>query len=234
MRKIAISQPRYLPAANYIERMIIADEFVMLDNVQHQKRAYEHRNKIRTSQGWIWLSIPIDRKNSKSNIIKDLQILSGVNWEEEHFKSFYLNYKKTPHFREIIKLLEIYYNKKRKYLNEAVKDMVDLIISYLELNVKITWASDYNNWSKKNDELLLEITKFFNGDAYISGPNGRNYIDEEKFRNEGIILYYHEYEHPVYKQIWGDFIPYMTIWDMMFYFGKDTREKIKAGRLVEV
>ncbi|QXM05179.1 WbqC family protein [Crassaminicella indica] len=230
MRKIAISQPRYLPACNYIERMIISDVFVMLDNVQHQKRAFEHRNRIRTTNGCCWLSIPIDRKNSKSDKIKDLLVLNDESWEENHYKNFVHNYKKTPFYDEIIKLLEEFYSKKRIYFNEVVRDMLNILINYLELKVKVEWASNYI-WKCKKDDLLIEITKYFDGDIYISGPNGRNYIDKNKFIKNDIELVFHEYNHPVYNQIWGDFIPYMTIWDMLFYCGKDTVKYIKTGFL---
>ncbi len=229
MKKIAISQPRYLPSCNYIERIMISDLFIIMDNVQHQKRAYEHRNKIRTSNGFSWLSIPIDRKNSSSSKISDLLILNENSWEEQHLKSFKYNYKKTPFYKEIIDLLEIFYSKKRNTLNEAVKDMLDILIEYLELDVNIIWASQYE-WSSKHDDLLIEMVKKFDGDTYISGPNGRNYIDFEKFKNNDIKLLFHEYEHPIYNQIWGDFIPYMTIWDLLFYKGKESVDIIRKGR----
>ncbi len=233
MVKIAISQPRYLPACNYIERMILSDLFVMLDNVQHQKRAYEHRNKIRTSSGCTWLSIPLDRKNSKSDKIKDMLISNDEPWEEKHLMSFKHNYKRTPFYTDIIALLEKYYSKKRMYFCEAVEDMLDILIDYLDLQLTIEWASNYH-WKSSKDDLLVEITKFFGGDAYISGPNGRNYIDRGKFDGNDIKLFYHEHKHPEYNQVWGVFIPYMTIWDMLFYFGKDTVKLIRTGELKEV
>lgn len=233
MRKVAISQPRYLPSCNYIERIIISDVFVMLDNVQNQRRAYEHRNKIRTPDGAKWLSIPINRKESKSDKIRDLIILENTNWEENHFKNFESFYKKTPYYNEIIALLNEFYSKKRTTLNEVVSDMIKVLLDYLEVKANIVWASEYN-WASSNDDLLIEITKYFKGDCYISGPNGRNYIDEIKFKANNINLIYHEYNHPVYHQKWGEFIPYMTIWDMMFYYGKDTAKYIKNGVLKEV
>lgn len=231
MRKIAISQPRYLPAANYIERMMMSDVFVILDNVQHQRRAYEHRNKIRTSDGSTWLSIPIDRKQSASDKIYDMRLLNN-DWQEKHLKSFQLNYKKTPKYDEIMPMLERYYQLKWVYLSDAVKDMLDIILNYLDIQVETVWASKYN-WTKTKDDLLIEITEKLNGTAYISGPNGRDYIDASKFKEASIQLLYHEYNHPKYEQIWGDFIPYMTIWDLMFYFGKETKSIICTGKLEE-
>lgn len=230
MKKIAISQPRYLPSCNYIERMVISDVFVVLDNVQHQKRAYEHRNKIKTNHGEHWLSIPIDRKHSSSKIIKDLLIHSNEPWENNHLNSFRQFYARTPHYNEIISLLETYYSKKRKTLIEAVMDMLYLIIDYLDLEVNLELASDYV-WHTTGDDLLIEMTKKFSGDVYISGPNGRNYIDKIKFKKSNIKLLYHDYDHPIYDQMWGSFISYMTIWDLLFYKGRESKNIIKKGRL---
>lgn len=232
MKKVAISQPRYLPAANYIERIMISDIFVMLDNVQHQKRAYEHRNKVRTSNGDTWLSIPIDRKKSNSDNIKDLLIRNQENWTKNHLKTFKYNYKKTPYYSEIITLLENFYNKERDTLNSVVCDMLNIILKYLEIDSNIIWASNYE-WETNNDDLLVEITDYFDGDIYISGPNGRNYIEENKFSDKNIDVLYHEYNHPVYEQVWGEFMEYMTVWDMMFYYGKETKNILRSGVLKE-
>ena len=46
MKTVAISQPRYLPAINYLDRIVRADVFVLLDTCQHQPRAFEHRNRV--------------------------------------------------------------------------------------------------------------------------------------------------------------------------------------------
>jgi hypothetical protein len=233
LKTIAISQPRYLPACNYIERILLCDVFVMLDNVQNQRRAFEHRNKIRTPDGEKWLSIPINRKGSKSDTIKDLIILQDQEWEKKHFKSFELFYKQTPYYNEVINLLyNFYFSKKRETLNEVVKDMIGVLCRYFSIKPNIVWASNYE-WNSKNDDLLIDITKYFGGDAYISGPNGREYIDEKKFYDSNIKLLYHEYNHPIYKQVWGEFYKYMTIWDMMFYYGKNTIDKIKSGKLIK-
>lgn len=211
---------------------MMADVFVILDNVQHQKRSYEHRNKIRTPDGVTWLSIPIDRKNSLTNRICDLKIADG-SWQLIHLKSFNRFYKKTPYFDEIYPLLEKFYTQKIYLtLNSAAEAMLNILFDYFDLKPKLIWASNYE-LSGKNDDLLIEITKKFGGDAYISGPNGRDYIDESKFKQNNINLYYHDYEHPKYNQIWGDFFEYMTLWDMMFYYGKNTLDKIQSGILVE-
>ena len=231
MKKIAISQPRYLPACNYIERMILADEFIILDNVQHQRRAFEHRNKIKTTHGEHWLSIPLDRQESSRKKISELMIRRGEPWELNHLYNFEQFYKKTPYFDEVFLILKSYYSKKRRTLNESVKDMLNLIIDYLDLNVVLKWASDYS-WESSGTDLLIEITKKFSGDAYISGPNGRKYLDFEKFRDEKIKLLIHDYKHPVYEQLWGPFMPYMTIWDLFFYKGKEAKKIIMTGSLV--
>lgn len=230
--KIAISQPRYLPSCNYIERILLSDLFVMLDVVQHQKRAFEHRNKIRTPDGWIWLSIPMNREKSYP-IIKDLKISNDTDWLNSHLRSFELYYKKTPFYNTTISLLRKYYETSKDTLNQAVKEMLDILLDYFNINTKIIWTSEYDCWTKKNDELLLEIVEKFNGTSYISGSNGRNYIDKNKFNNKNIKLLFHDYNHPTYDQIWGEFIPYMTIWDTMFYYGKDTLNLIKKGKLNE-
>lgn len=234
MTIVAISQPRYLPSCSYIERILISDIFVILDVVQHQPRFFEHRNQLKFKDGLKWLSIPIDRKNSADKIIKNQLILKDSNWQKDHQKAFEILYAKTPFYEEIIPILQRYYSTEKKTLVQACIEMLDLIFEYFEISPNIIRASEYDNWQKNKGELMLEITKHFEGTIYLSGTGGRRYITSElteKFSRKNVEILYHDYEHPIYQQKFGDFVPYLPIFDIMFYHGKESLKLIKRGTL---
>ena len=71
-------------------------------------------------------------------------------------------------------------------------------------------------------ERLIEVCRYFGADTFLEGDAGKDYIDETLFAREGIRLEYHGYRHPVYRQLHGDFIPYMSAIDLLFNHGRDS------------
>ena len=55
---IAISQPTFLPWSGYIALIDYVHEFIFLDNVQFDKRSWQQRNNIKTSEGTQTITIP--------------------------------------------------------------------------------------------------------------------------------------------------------------------------------
>ena len=62
-------------------------------------------------------------------------------------------------------------------------------------------------------ELLLQLVRHFGADHYISGALGRGYLAEDAFREAGIAIEYQDFRSPVYPQLWGDFVPNLSIVD---------------------
>ena len=71
MKTVAIHQLGYIPWLPFLDKIKKSDVFVFLDDVQYQKNGWQNRNKIRTSDGTMWLTIPVKaHMNLKSNEIK--------------------------------------------------------------------------------------------------------------------------------------------------------------------
>lgn len=210
--KIAISQPRYLPAINYIQRVLLADIFVLLDCVQHQPRAFEHRNKIKTPSGPIWLSIPLRRDHSRM-VIKDLKV-ENTQWKEKHLETIGFFYKRAKFFDEA--LLADLYAFRYEYLVDINEYMLRRVLSLLGVDRVIIRSSSLN-LKQEHDKKLAEIVKILDGDVYLSGPNGRHYINKDNF--PGLTVLYHDFYYPWYSQLWGEFVPWLAFPDVLFNVG---------------
>ena len=88
--KVAIHQPQYLPWLGFFDKMDQADVFVLLDDVQYKKNEWQNRNKIRTSETWQWLTVPIIGKFGQ--MIKDVKINDLEPWRAKHIKAIEYNY----------------------------------------------------------------------------------------------------------------------------------------------
>jgi len=56
---VSINQPAYIPWLGYFDRISKSDLHIILNHVQFEKNSMTNRNKIRTSQGWAWLTVPL-------------------------------------------------------------------------------------------------------------------------------------------------------------------------------
>ena len=94
MKKVAVSQSNYVPWKGYFDLIASVDEFVILDDVQFTKRDWRNRNKIKTPNSLIWITIPVLVKGKYHQSIKDVKI-EGDRWKKDHWKSIELNYKRS-------------------------------------------------------------------------------------------------------------------------------------------
>ena len=65
MTKICIRQPGYLPSLGFFKKIESAEIFVFLDDVNYSRGDWDNRNKIKTMEDSMWLTVPILNKSSK-------------------------------------------------------------------------------------------------------------------------------------------------------------------------
>lgn len=225
--KAVIMQPTYISWMGYFDLIDQSDIFVFLDNVQFEKQSWQQRNKIKTHQGVIWLTVPVLQNLGQK--INEVKVNNNSNWEEKHWKSIKYNYNKAPYFKRYFKFFEETYNTDWEYL-------VDLNIHVIkgackQLNIKKDFIKSSNrNIKGRKTELLVGICKELNADTYLSPLGSAMYIEENNlFERECIKLEYQHFERPIYKQLWGDFIPYMSVIDLLFNEGDKSLDIIRSG-----
>ena len=229
MITVAIMQPTYLPWLGYFDLVDRSDVFVFLDSVQFEKRGWQQRNRIKTSTGELMLTVPVLTKGRSDQKICDVMIDISQKFEKKHFNSIYSNYKKSIFFKYFdVELEEIYKNEINKLVDLNIR-LIEWLSSKLGINTKFVYSSQLDTDGSKT-ELLVNICKIINADHYISPAGSKEYIDQNNlFIKSGIKLSYQNYKHPTYNQLFGDFIPYMSVIDLLFNEGKKSLEIIKSG-----
>ena len=82
---VTIHQPNFIPWLGFFNKVINCDIFVILDDVEFSKDSFINRNKIRTSEGWMWLTIPVKMKLGEK--INEVIVDNSKRWYEKHKKS---------------------------------------------------------------------------------------------------------------------------------------------------
>jgi len=223
MTAVSINQHAYLAWPGYFHRIAISDLHIVLDHVQFEKNSLVNRNKIRTKTGWCWLSVPVLTKGLFGRLeINRLEIVKNSPWEKKHWRSLVTNYSKAPYFEMYGGILQSAYQKGHHRLNELVKEITTGILDALDIRTPILFSSEMNARGKK-DELVLNLCREAGATTYISGPFGRNYLDEERFRDNGIRVFYHDYAPPTYPQVFPGFESSLSIVDLLFNCGPESR-----------
>jgi hypothetical protein len=229
--RVSINQPAYLPWLGYFHRIAISDLHVVLDQVQFEKNSVTNRNKIRTAGGWNWLTVPVKTKGRFGALeINNLEIDNTTNWAGKHWKSICLNYGKAAFFKRYASFLESIYVHPCEQLT-ALTDSINnhFLREVLGIPTPLLYGSELRPEGKK-DELVLNICRQVGATTYISGPFGRDYLDEEKFRAAGISIEYHDYAHPEYRQYYQPFEPYLSTLDLIMNCGDESLDVMKSGQ----
>lgn len=215
---ISIHQPAYLPWLGYLDKLMRSDVFVYLDNVQFEKNSFINRNKIKTPQGVIWLTVPVKLKGHTSKTIAETEIDNSKNWRKDHLSTIFFNYKKARNFSLLYPHLEKLYSLEYASLSDLCYDHLLFWLRHLGIEKKIVKGTELGILAEKSD-LVLHICKRFNATRYISGTLGRHYLRIDNFQSAGIEVEFQDYQHPVYEQLWGEFVPNLSILDYCLNVG---------------
>ena len=221
-------QPAYLPWLGYFDKIIQSDVFVFMDDVQFEKNSFTNRNRIKTSTGECMLSVPVKLKGHIDKVISEIEIDNSQKWRKKHLQTIYMNYKRADLFTEKFGKLEALYSK--DFCNIADLCYAQLLFWFSEfaINTKVIKSSSLGTSFVKSD-LVLEYCKYFKAATYISGKLGSQYLDENKFEENSISIIYQDYLHPQYSQLWGDFMPYMSILDLWMNYNTEDCIRIIIG-----
>ena len=225
-------QPVYLPWVGLFHKIALSDVFCSFDDVQYLKKDWNSRNKIKTVSGPIWLTVPVLSTGYRERKIREIEIDNSSDWRRRHWKSIYLNYKKAPYFNKYADYFEEVYRTDWKYLADLNETMLKWFLKELGIEVDFQKASALAFEGHKSD-LVLDMCKKMGADLYIFGTLGKDYADEERFAQAGIKVYFQDYKHPVYPQSFGDFIPYMSVIDVLFHCGAKSLDISMSGNITK-
>jgi hypothetical protein len=224
----AVHQPQFMPWLGYLDKIVRSETFAFLDNVQFKKNEFQNRNKIKTAQGWMWLTVPVLYKYPEH--IDEVKINDRADWRKKHVRTLAINYQKAPYFHDIFPEVERFYAGDSASIAEVNRESVLMLLGLLGLDRKIVITSALGHLPEEPSERLAAICESLGADTYLSGAGGRAYLDLEPFNKKGITVVFQEFKHPVYPQLYGDFIPNLSLLDLLFNCGPDSLN-ILEGKL---
>ncbi|MFA4833315.1 MAG: WbqC family protein [Patescibacteria group bacterium] len=230
--KVSIFQPTYLSWLGFYKAIAWADKFVFLDDVQYESHSWQSRNRIKTATGELILTVPIIR-NFPQNINR-VKINYSCDWIKGHLKSIQMNYSRANFFKESFPLLESFYKTKPESLLELNVGIIKGICKFLDIKTDLYFSSNLGVGDLQKNKKVVAILKKMEVGQYLYAEGAWEYMEKEidLYRNNKIQLVPLKFVHPVYRQLYGEFVPRLSIIDIIFNCGKDkTIEIIKNIKL---
>lgn len=231
MNRIAvIHQPDFISYIGFFHRLLKSDIYVVLDNVQFvsgTSRSWQNRDLIKTPSGKKWLTISV-QKCQLGTKINEVLLSRTIPWRSSNLNQIRANYQKAPCYLEIYPYIEELYSFDCDRMIDFNLESIKMIMSLLDIEIEMMLASSLEPQGTSN-QLLVDILKKVGASTYLSGIGARDYYDAQPFVDAGIKVIWQNFQHPVYPQLYGDFIPYLSTIDMLFNCGiEKSREIIRS------
>jgi hypothetical protein len=227
-KSLAIVQSCYIPWKGYFDLINSVDEFILYDDRQYTRRDWRNRNRIKTPNGAIWLSIPVKVKGKYLQRIDETEI-SDKTWAERHWRTLLHAYGDAPYF-------DLYRDEVRRLYDECEdvllsrinRRFLEAICGLLGIRTSLVWSTEYAVDGSKT-ERLVNLCLAAGATTYLSGPSAKAYLDESLFEREGIELRYMDYSgYPEYPQLHPPFEHAVSIIDLLVHTGHRAREHMKS------
>lgn len=226
---MGLLQPGYLPWLGFFEQMLRDEVFVLYDDVQYTKKDWRNRNRIKSAQGPLWLTVPVVTSGRFTQPIYEVRVDNSVNWQKRHLGSIEMNYRRAPHFEWCYEPLAATLSQPFDLLVDLDEATIRTLCSLLGFEREIRRATEYDLQDPDQNGHVIECMKKVGKPILYNGAASRAIIDLPRFRQEGLDVVFQDYSHPTYPQLWGDFVPYLSVVDLLMNCGPGSLAIVASG-----
>ncbi len=227
--RVTIHQPQFLPWLGYLDKIDQADLFVILDTVQFKKNDWQNRNRIRTSQGHQWLTVPVFHKFGQR--IDEVRIDESTDWRARHLRALHMHYARANFRDAYLEGLREVYRSATGHLMSLSLATIRWLLGSFGIKTPIRLASEMH-LRQEPTERLIDICRAVGATEYLAGAGATAYLNVDTFRASGVALEIQEFRHPVYPQCYSPFCSDMSAIDLLLTCGGEALERLREARSI--
>ena len=222
---VTIHQPNYFPYPGFFQKVLLSDIYVVLDRAQFEFDI-TNRNKIITPEGsWSRISVPV-KKGQKFFEVRNVEINNDQPWAEKNWDLICKSYNDSSFFDLYKTTLNSIFKKKWNLIFDLNFYTLKKAFEWLDIKTEFILDSELDV-TGMSSEHLLNICKKLGATKYLSGPGGRDYLNEKIFEQSKIKVEYQKYDPIIYPQKYAkSFVPNLSILDLLFNMGSDSKKLI--------
>ncbi len=225
--RVAIHQPQFMPWLGYLDKIDQADLFVVLDSVQFKKNEWQNRNRIRTAQGWQWITVPVLHKFGQR--LDEVRINQQRDWQGRHLRALEMHYGRAPHLDQYLKELREIYRRTWDRLTDINLAVIRWLLDAFGIKTPLRLASEMHLRNEPTDR-LIDICRAVGATQYVAGAGAAHYLDRMRFEASGVWLEEQHFRHPIYPQCYEPFVPGMAAIDLLLTCGDDAINRLRTMR----
>jgi len=179
-----------------INKLRSADTVLFLDEVQYSHGGFTNRNRMPDGS---WLTVPVCRDTDMAPLNR-VRISEHDDWRRNHVKTLYQHYGHNGLVEavcaEIMRPYRLLIGLNLALLRFVLDPRVWQFQSHLDGGrAEVAVSEDRTELAPISERLAMMVAEV-GGDVYLSGPSGRNYLDEIPFLDRGIEVRYWSHTGP--------------------------------------
>lgn len=229
--RIGALQPGYLPWLGFFDQVARSDLFVLYDDLPYARDSWRNRNRIKTAQGALWLTVPVVNEGLSRKTIREVEIREHDNWRERHWQAIERSYRRAPHFGAHADFFARLYVRPWRFLVELDLEIISYLLGTLGIATKVVLSSEEGlerdflasrGGVTEPTERIGFLCQRLGANRFLEGALGRTILEPDRLAAQGITLEFHDYTHPRYRQLFGPFIPYLSVIDLLMNHGEES------------
>lgn len=197
----AIYSSLYLAPIAYYKCLLQQEEYVIEHYNHYEKKTFQNRCEILSSNGKIALSVPVEKSKTAKTSFKDIKIAYHTPWQKQHLRALVSSYQNSPFFEYYIDDFMPLYEQEFVYLLDFNMALHHKILELIGEDLPCHKSSSFESYSADHD--------------YRFNFHPKRFLDIEL---------------KSYIQVFSDklgFYPNLSILDLLFNLGPETELYLK-------
>jgi hypothetical protein len=221
---VSANRPYFAPFAGFFAKALRSDVMVVMDAVQFPRgTTWVTRNRFKNDQGTLWMTIPVWKKGLGLQSINEVKICHEGRWAGKHLAALKSAYANAPFFEEHVAFLEKLFTEKTENLLDFNLSVIRHLMTHLNMATRIVLMSELDLRSKE-PLLSVEICRRLGASCFLAQSGAKKYLPVGAFDKIETNLKFFNPRPPVYPQLWGPFIPNLSVFDLLFNCGPRARK----------
>ncbi len=220
----AVMQPYFFPYVGYFQLMAAVDVFVVYDNIQYTKQGWINRNRILRDGEAALLSLPL-KKASDYLDVRERELAASFR-RDKMLNQIRASYRRAPYFEATFSLIEAVVRYDDNNLFRFLHHSITRICEYLGLATVMRISSQIAiDHGLRSQEKVIALCGALGAATYVNAIGGVELYSREAFRARGIDLKFIRSLPFEYPQFGGEFVPSLSIIDVLMF---NTLETVRA------
>ena len=218
--RLAVMQPYFFPYVGYFQLIAAVDLFIVYDNIKYTKKGWINRNRMLQNGKDVMFSLPL-KSDSDYLDVRERELAADFN-RDKLLSQFKGAYQRAPYFAQTFPLVEqiVQYDDRNlfRFLHHSIAKTCEHLGIMTEIRISSGIAIDHE---LKNQDKVLALCAAVGASTYVNAIGGMELYSKETFREKGIKLKFIKSNPFVYTQFGGEFVPWLSIVDVMMFNSKD-------------